>query len=258
MPSSSVFSSPIVAVLFEPGDSRKFTIHRDVLIKASPCFAELLARGTNKSQTYEVTTPIYLLDEVATGFVHWAYRGAIDPNLAQGDDSYHLARSWQLAEHLRMTQYQNRIVDALIDTCWKGQCFKMSELLVMVSFAPKDSGLSRLVWDQLAYDIADKGVRHDDKDLKLLFAFVSGSIYSPSINDILHTIANVAKCEDPMADRTRSYETEHVADPVKPQVRKRGRQTSLGGTTSKRPKRRPRSAYMTCTGVLCERWSKRM
>lgn len=221
-----------MTVLFKPANS-KITIHKDILVKASPYFAELLAQGTNGAQTYEVNFPNWFSNETVTGFVHWAYYGAIDPRHLSAFLSIYLKDSWLLAHKLRMLQWQNRLIDALIDTCWKNRRVEIDELTWLIRNVPKDSKLFKLAWDQFAYDISDRGVKYDDGELKRLFDFTSLSIC-----DILHTVASIAKREEPIADRTRYYETENIenADADETQERKRGRSMSLGGTTSERPK----------------------
>ncbi|KIW11494.1 hypothetical protein PV08_10794 [Exophiala spinifera] len=231
-PPSTVFSSPIVTVLVGPGKA-PYSVHKDVLVQASPFFADRLAQGTaNNSTTNEVTFPDPdVTREPFISFIYWAYYGTIDPRQLNVFGSVWLKHSWLLAYKLRMPQWQNRIIDALIDTCWKKRRVEISELAWLVNHVPRHSNLFRLALDQFAYDISDKGVKYDDKELKRLF-----DTSSFSICDILRTIAGIAKSEEPIADRKRYYEPEKAEKVEEKKKRKTEDTQPSEGTTIKRPK----------------------
>ncbi len=139
-PCSSFGQSSIVSILVGQ-DKSKFSVHKDVLVKASPFFAKCLASNMREATTGVIELPE---DDCATfgAFVHYMYKDEILTSCSGYDFASLSIKSWVLAEKFCMPRWQNLLIDALAQY-WEQEVVQHEEVILTTGITSDDHKLRK-------------------------------------------------------------------------------------------------------------------
>ena len=164
---SSFGQSSIVTILVGQ-DKSKFSVHKDILVKACPFFAKCLASNMREATTGVIELPE---DDSATfaAFVNYIYKVEI-LTCRSGYDAVSLAiKSWVLAEKFFMPRWQNRLIDGMA-RYWRKRMIHHEHLLLTTEITSDDHKLRHMVYAQFTWDVVNSEHSLDDQTLEDLSA----------------------------------------------------------------------------------------